>query len=320
MFFTYLTQLAAPARQMANVIVTAQQARAGAERVLELLDSLSDVTERRGRRRPAAVRADGSPSTTSRSATCALSRCCLISISASNPARPWRSSAPLARASRRSGSCSRAFTTRKTGAVRIDGIDVRDVTFDSLRRQIGVVFEEAFLFSDSVRSNIAYGRPDATDEEIIAAARAAEAHEFITALPNGYDTVVGERGLLLSGGQRQRITLARALLTDPRILLLDDATSSIDARIEQEIHQTLRRLMVGRTTLVVAHRRSTLRLAEQHRRPRRRSGRRPGNARGAALSAVRSTAHCSPGPVKTPREPASISRCRRRPPRMPGAR
>jgi ATP-binding cassette subfamily B protein len=114
-----------------------------------------------------------------------------------------------------------------------------------------------------VRSNIAYGRPDATDAEVVAAARAAEAHEFISALPLGYDTVVGERGLLLSGGQRQRVTLARALLTDPRILLLDDATSAIDSRVEEEIHATLRRIMVGRSTILVAHRRSTLRLAQR---------------------------------------------------------
>src|SRR5581483_7825248 len=155
------------------------------------------------------------------------------------------------------------FYDVSAGRVAIDGIDMRDVTFDSLRRQVGVVFEESFLFSDTVRANIAYGRPDVTDAEVEAAARAAEAHEFIMALPDGYDTVVGERGLTLSGGQRQRVALARAILTDPRILILDDATSSVDAETEEEIHRTLRSIMVGRTTLLVAHRRSTLRLADR---------------------------------------------------------
>ena len=149
------------------------------------------------------------------------------------------------------------------GAVSIDGTDIRDVRLASLRSQIGVVFEESFLFSDSVRDNIAYGRPDATEAEVEGAARAAEAHGFIMELPKGYDTVVGERGLTLSGGQRQRIALARALITNLRILILDDATSAIDARVEEEIHATLRRVMQGRTTLLVAHRRSTLRLADR---------------------------------------------------------
>src|SRR5207302_10889683 len=155
------------------------------------------------------------------------------------------------------------FYDVQDGSVRIDGTDVRDVTLDSLRRQIGVVFEESFLFSDSVRNNIAFGVPDATFDDVIAAAKAAEAHEFILALPEGYDTVVGERGLTLSGGQRQRVALARALITDPSILVLDDATSSIDSRTEEDIHATLRRLMRGRTTLLVAHRRSTLQLADR---------------------------------------------------------
>ena len=119
---------------------------------------------------------------------------------------------------------------------------MRDATLQSLRGSIGVVFEDSFLFSDSITANIAFGRPDATAAEVEAAARAAEAHEFIMQLPHGYETVVGEQGLTLSGGQRQRIALARALLSDPEILLLDDATSSVDARIEEEIHATLRRI------------------------------------------------------------------------------
>ena len=137
------------------------------------------------------------------------------------------------------------------------------MTRDSLRAAIGLVMEDSFLFSDTIRANIAYGRPDATDEQVIAAAQAAQAHEFIARLPQGYDTVVGEQGLTLSGGQRQRVALARALVTDPRVLLLDDATSAIDPRLEAEIHAALREVMRGRTTLIIAHRRSTLNLADR---------------------------------------------------------
>lgn len=149
------------------------------------------------------------------------------------------------------------------GAVLIDGIDVRDISLDSLRRHIGIVPQETFLFSVSLRENIAYGRPDATDEEIIAAAIAARAHEFISALPEGYDTVIGERGVSLSGGQKQRVAIARALLMDPAILILDDSTSNVDTNTEFEIQQALNRLMQGRTTFVIAQRLITLKHADE---------------------------------------------------------
>jgi ATP-binding cassette subfamily B protein len=155
------------------------------------------------------------------------------------------------------------FYDPQSGSISIGGHDIADVTRDSLRTAIGLVMEESFLFSDTVRANIAYGRPDATQEQVIAAAKAAQAHEFIVRLSNGYDTVVGEQGLTLSGGQRQRVALARALVTDPRLLLLDDATSAIDPRLEAEIHAALREVMRGRTTLIIAHRRSTLNLADR---------------------------------------------------------
>ncbi|BFO21699.1 hypothetical protein SHKM778_80870 [Streptomyces sp. KM77-8] len=140
---------------------------------------------------------------------------------------------------------------------------MRELTTESLRAAIGLVPEDSFLFSDTVRANIAYGRPDATDEQITAAARAAQADRFIDELPDGYDTTVGEHGLTLSGGQRQRVALARAILTDPRLLVLDDATSAVDARVEHEIHEALKSVMRGRTTLLIAHRRSTLNLADR---------------------------------------------------------
>jgi ABC-type multidrug transport system fused ATPase/permease subunit len=149
------------------------------------------------------------------------------------------------------------------GNVAIDGHDVRGVTLTSLRREIGVIAQDPFLFSATVRENIAFGRPDATDEEIERAARLAQAHEFIEALPDGYDTVVGERGITLSGGQRQRVAIARALVVDPRVLILDDATASVDATTEAKIREGLREAMRGRTTIIIAHRLSTIALADE---------------------------------------------------------
>jgi ATP-binding cassette subfamily B protein len=155
------------------------------------------------------------------------------------------------------------FYEVSSGAVLIDGIDVRDLSLDSLRRHIGIVPQETFLFSVSLRENIAYGRPDAAEEEIVAAAIAARAHDFISALPEGYDTVIGERGVSLSGGQKQRVAIARAILMDPAILILDDSTSNVDTQTEYEIQQALNRLMQGRTTFVIAQRLVTLKHADE---------------------------------------------------------
>jgi ATP-binding cassette subfamily B protein len=155
------------------------------------------------------------------------------------------------------------FYDATEGRVVIDGQDVRDVTLDSLRRQIGIVLQETMLFSGTIRENIAFGRPDAPEEEIIAAAKVAEAHDFITSFPEGYDTPVGERGVTLSGGQKQRIAIARALLLDPRILIFDDATSSVDYETEYRIQQALERLMEGRTSFVIAQRVATVLNADQ---------------------------------------------------------
>ena len=261
-FSTYVTQLVAPAQRLAGVLTIGQQARAGVERIFQLLDlrpaivdrpDASDLPDLRGDvvfSQLSFSYGDGAPVLQGLDLhISAGERVALVGPSGSGKST-------LAMLVPR-------FYDPQAGAVRIDGHDVRDVTRASLRRQIGVVFEESFLFSESVRFNIAYGQPDAPESAIEAAARAAGAHEFIERLPRGYDTVVGERGLTLSGGQRQRIALARALLYDPKILILDDATSAVDASTEEVIHTALRQVMAGRTTLLIAHRRSTLHLADR---------------------------------------------------------
>ena len=149
-----------------------------------------------------------------------------------------------------------------SGSVRIDGIDVRDVTYASLRRQIGLVPQETMLFNTTIYENILYGRLDATREEVDAAAKAANAYSFIQQLPQGYDTLVGDRGLALSGGQRQRIAIARAILKNPRILILDEATSALDTESEKIVQAALEQLMKNRTAVVIAHRLSTIRHAD----------------------------------------------------------
>ncbi len=155
------------------------------------------------------------------------------------------------------------FYEVQSGKVLIDGADIRDIRIDDLRRNVGLVFQDTFLFSDTIRNNIAYGRVDATQKEIEHAAELAQASEFIDELPDGYNTVVGEQGFSLSGGQRQRLAIARAILIRPRVLILDDATSSVDASMEQEIRTALRRVMEDRTTIIISHRLSTIALADQ---------------------------------------------------------
>lgn len=261
-FSSYLVQMVAPVRMFAMLMAVSQQARAGAERLLDVLDANPIVAEQKDAAElpPAVgdVRFDD----------------VRFGYTTTEPVLDGFSLhvAPGETVALVGGSGSGKSTVAlllprfydvAAGTITVDGVDVREVTFDSLRGQVGVVFEESFLFSDTVRANIAYGRPDATDDEVRRAARSAEADGFIDALPDGYDSVVGERGLTLSGGQRQRIALARAIITDPRILILDDATSSIDSTTEEEIHAALRHVMAGRTTLLVAHRRSTLRLADR---------------------------------------------------------
>jgi ATP-binding cassette subfamily B protein len=155
------------------------------------------------------------------------------------------------------------FYDVSAGAILVDGTDVRSFPVEEYRRNIGIVLQEPFLFYGTIAENIAYGRPDASREDIVKAARAARAHEFILGLPCGYDSLVGERGQSLSGGERQRISIARALLIDPRILILDEATSSVDTETEREIQTALENLIRGRTTIAIAHRLSTLRRADR---------------------------------------------------------
>ncbi|MGC2207277.1 MAG: ABC transporter ATP-binding protein [Candidatus Dormiibacterota bacterium] len=261
-FSTYLTSMMSPARMLAGMLTIAQQARAGMERIFDLLDARPAIQDRidaitlppitgaiRFRQvgfgyEPESPVLRGFDLTVSPGETVAL-----VGHSGSGK------STAVALIPR--------FYDIERGGLVIDGHDIRAVKLSSLRSQIGVAFEESFLFSETVRENIAYGRPEATHAEVEAAAKVAQAHDFIVKLPAGYDTVVGERGLSLSGGQRQRVALARTLLTDPRVLILDDATSAVDSRVEQAIHQGLRQLMRGRTTLLVAHRESTLGLADR---------------------------------------------------------
>ncbi|WP_267243919.1 ABC transporter ATP-binding protein [Streptomyces sp. PR69] len=260
-FSAYLAQLVGPVRMLAMVLTVGQQARAGVERVLDLIDTeptLKDGVRELPADAPASVEFDD--------VTFGYEEGRPVLDGFSLRIEPGETVAVVGSSGSGKSTVSLLlprFYDVSGGAVLVGGRDVRELTLDSLRAAIGLVPEDSFLFSDTVRANIAYGKPGATDAEIAAAARAAQADRFIAELPDGYATKVGEHGLTLSGGQRQRIALARAILTDPRLLLLDDATSAVDARIEHEIHEALRSVMAGRTTLLIAHRRSTLGLADR---------------------------------------------------------
>ena len=274
-FNLYLVMMQAPFMMLGMLIMMGQRASASAGRIYEILDEQATIVDRPG----AVDLVDSRGDVEFDGVTFAYAADSLLSKPGDDDdghrdilrdfnlhMHPGETIALVGRTGSGKSTVARVlarFYDATGGTVRVDGHDVRDLTLTSLRANIGVVLDEPFLFSVSIRDNIAYGRPDATMEEVVAAAEAAGASGFINRLSEGYDTVVGERGYTLSGGQRQRIAIARALLINPPILILDDATSAIDVKVEQRIHSSLRVLMEGRTTLIIAHRLSTISLADR---------------------------------------------------------
>ncbi len=261
-FYAYVLTMFAPVRFLVFINQMALNALASGERIFEILDTPLDVMDRPGAVRLEHVR--GAVSMENVSFAYGKGAPLLRDISIDVP--PGKTLALVGPSG--SGKTTLVnliprFYDPTTGNVRIDGHDVRDIQVEALRAQMGMVMQETFLFNASIRENIAYGRADASMEEIETAARAANAHPFISEMPNGYDTEIGERGTRLSGGQRQRLAIARAILVDPRILILDEATSSVDNQTDYLIRQALDTLMEGRTTIVIAHRLSTVQRAHQ---------------------------------------------------------
>jgi ABC-type multidrug transport system fused ATPase/permease subunit len=262
-FNYFMTMLVAPLRMLGMWIGQAQRATASGERIFEVIDEPEDVADRADADE---LPPDGFGHVRFEDVSFAYASGRTVLEGIDLELEPGRTVALIGHTG--SGKTTLAslvprFYDATQGRVTIDGVDVRDVTLRSLRRAIGVVAQDPFLFSDTVRANIAFGLPDATDEEVERAARMGQAHEFIEELPDGYETVIGERGITLSGGQRQRLAIARALILDPRILILDDATASVDATTEARIRLGLREAMRGRTTIIVAHRLSTIALADE---------------------------------------------------------
>jgi ATP-binding cassette subfamily B protein len=262
-FYAYLLLLISPMRTLGYMLSAAQRATASGARIFQVLDRAPRITS-----------PENAPALPEGPGRVSLRDVGLTFDGASQPAlrdidleiEPGRTVALVgAMGSGKTALVSllpRLYEATE-GSVRIDGADVRSVDLHSLRKAIAVVTDDPFLFSATIHDNIAYARADATRDEVVRAAEVAQAAGFIEKLPKGYDTLVGERGLTLSGGQRQRIAIARAVLADPRILVLDDATSSVDASTEQEIKQALAEVMANRTTFVIAHRLSTIALADE---------------------------------------------------------
>ena len=262
-FFLYLELFYQPVRHLSHAWEAIQEALAGAERVSELLHEEPDIVDR-----PDALeypgRAQGNILFENVSFSYLTDRPILRNIDLEIPAGSVAALVgPTGVGKSTLASLVPRFYDVNEGRISLDGHDIRDLTMESLRRQISIVLQDVFLFHGSVRDNILFGRPGASDQEMEEAARVANAVEFIDKLPDGYDTLIGERGVKLSGGQKQRLAIARAILKDAPILILDEATSSVDTETEQLIQQALERLMAGRTTLMIAHRLSTIRNADQ---------------------------------------------------------
>ena len=262
-FFLYLGQFYHPVQALSGAWEGIQEALAGAERVADLLEEVPDVVER-----PDAIELQSrvKGAIAFHDVRFKYDRGDWVLENVNLEIAPGMTVAlvgPTGVGKTTMAGLIPRFYDVVEGTIKLDGYDTRDLTLKSLREQISIVRQEVFLFHGTARENVLFGRPDATEEDMIVAAKIANAHEFITELPDGYDTLIGERGVKLSGGQRQRIAIARAILKDSPILILDEATSSVDAETEALIQQALERLMVGRTTIVIAHRLSTIRSADK---------------------------------------------------------
>jgi ATP-binding cassette subfamily B protein len=261
-FFLYLEMFYQPIRALSGAWENVQHAMAGAERVAELLQEPPEIYDKDD-----AItlpgKANGALNFSDVSFHYVKGDTVISNINLDIPANTVVALVgPTGVGKTTLASLIPRFYDVVEGSITLDGHDIRDLSLKSLREQISIVLQDVFLFHGTARENILFGRPDATEEEIVAAAQVANAHEFLTRLPNGYDTVIGERGVKLSGGQKQRLAIARAVLKDAPILILDEATSSVDTETEMLIQQALERLMVGRTTIIIAHRLSTIRSAD----------------------------------------------------------
>jgi ATP-binding cassette subfamily B protein len=260
-FVSYSRQFSFPLNQIAQLFNVIQAALAGAERVFEILDEEPELTDAPDAQPLAHIAGKVTFEDVCFGYEPGVPVLKHVSVY-NNPGEVIALVGPTGAGKTTIINLLTRFYDVDSGAIRIDGVDIRDIKMDDLRRKLGLVLQDNFLFADTVMANIRYGRLDATDEEVIAAAKLANAHSFIHRLPQGYDTVLAERGSNLSQGQRQLIAIARAILADPEILILDEATSNVDTRTEKHLQKALMRLMAGRTSFVIAHRLSTIRDAD----------------------------------------------------------